>query len=222
MKIVIQCAASKSDHAGCLATSDGKSIIFVAYPEYAPYKDGYFYCRPDDLSPDGITWRNKLIDYNNKENNPDNLLPAYQLYRHESYVNLVDRYGKDNIYILSAGWGLISSQFLTPVYDITFSISAEKYKRRKNMDKYDDFCQLKLDCHEDLLFFGGKDYLPLFSILTRSYQGRRIIFYNSKIKPNVSGCSLVRYTTTTRTNWHYECVKAFINKKVSIRSEQYE
>jgi hypothetical protein len=52
-------------------------------------------------------------------NNPLGLYPAWRLYENRSYEGLVDRFGVDNLYILSAGWGLISAAFLTPNYDIT-------------------------------------------------------------------------------------------------------
>ena len=60
---------------------------------------------------------------------PFGLLPAYQLYENSTYNRLVDRFGLSNVYILSAGWGLIPADFLTPHYDITFSASADAYKR---------------------------------------------------------------------------------------------
>jgi hypothetical protein len=40
----------------------------------------------------------------------------------------VDRFGLENVYVLSASWGLIRADFLTPYYDITFSSSADAYK----------------------------------------------------------------------------------------------
>ena len=59
-----------------------------------------------------------------------------------------------NTYILSAGWGLINSEFLTPYYDITFSAAADNYKRRRKADTYRDFCMLPEDVDELIVFFG--------------------------------------------------------------------
>jgi hypothetical protein len=59
--------------------------------------------------------------------NPLGLYPAYRLYENRVYGRLVEAFGVENIYILSAGWGLIRADFLTPYYDITFSHSAEGY-----------------------------------------------------------------------------------------------
>lgn len=52
------------------------------------------------------------------------------------------KFGLDNVMILSAGWGLIPAQFLTPRYDITFSASAEPYVRRRKNQAYEDFIWL--------------------------------------------------------------------------------
>jgi len=60
------------------------------------------------------------------------------------------------------------------------------------------------------VFFGGKEYVPLFATLTASAKDDRIVFYNSMVPPTAFGCSLKRFRTSTRTNWHYECTRAFI------------
>ncbi len=74
------------------------------------------------------------------------------------YGRLVVRLGLENVYVLSAGWGLIRADFLTPYYYITFSSRADTYKRRRKTDRYDDFRMLPDDAKNDIVFFGGKDY----------------------------------------------------------------
>lgn len=138
------------------------------------------------------------------------------LYTNDAYSALVGKYGAKNVYVLSAGWGLIGSTFLTPQYDITFSQSADAYKRRRKSATYADFCLLSNDCKDDLVLFSGKDYLTLFDELTKAYAGRRHVFYNSSNLTQLAGCNLIRYDTSTRTNWHYECVRAFMNGAVSL------
>ena len=54
---------------------------------------------------------------------------------------------------------MIAADFLTPDYDITFSGSADAYVRRGKKDRYKDFCMLPADTVDDIVFFGGKDYL---------------------------------------------------------------
>ena len=212
MIVVIQCAARKPPDAGRLASSDGRSVIFVADPRAAPVDDTCIYARPDDDAQNDITWRDLLLSYNEAGANPLDLCPAYRLYQNETYGRLASRFGLDKLYILSAGWGLISADFLTPYYDITFSPSAEAYKRRRKADRYRDFCMLPPDVDEPVVFFGGKDYVPLFCMLTKSFKGKRTVFYNSARPPEAPDCMLERFETATRTSWHYECAKHFLNK----------
>jgi hypothetical protein len=212
MIVVIQCAASKRSGAGRLKRADGKPIIFVAQPKLAPADDGCAYVRPDDMSEGEISWRESLLNYNSAPRvNSLGLWPAYRLYQNRIYVRLVDRFGSQNVYILSAGWGLIRADFLTPYYDITFSPSAEPYKRRRRDESYNDFRMLPDQTDQEIVFFGGKDYLPLFCSLTAPVQTKRTVFYNSAVIPDVNGCILERFTTATRTNWHYECANAFLD-----------
>jgi hypothetical protein len=223
MKIVIQCASKKMPDAGYMSNKDGRKILFVADPDTAPASDEFLYAKPDNISEAGKSWRDLLLGYNNKpENNPLDLYPAFQLYWNEAYRDLVQEYGTENVYILSAGWGLIDAEFLTPKYDITFSPSADPYKRRGKKDFYNDFQMLPDGCNDDLVFFGGKDYLPLFCELSSGYKGQRFIFYNSKNLPKTPGCTLIRYHTTTRTNWHYGCAKDFLSGDVTTKDAAYE
>jgi hypothetical protein len=210
MKIVIQCAASKNP-GGYLMTSDGKQVLFVADAQAAPDSRGQVCARPDNLSDAGVSWRQVLLKYNEPPgSNPLGLYPAYRLYQNRTYERLVQRFGLENVFILSAGWGLISAGFLTPQYDITFSMSAEAYKRRGRRDFYEDLRMLPDDA-DDIVFLGGKDYLSLFVMLTKTVRGQRTVFYNSLSVPEAPGCRLERFETNTRTNWHYECANALID-----------
>lgn len=215
MIAVIQCAAGKKANAGHMKTRDGKPVMFVADPTRAPLSTTCVYARPDDVFEGDTTWRQALLDYNKAPGaNPLNLLPASELYANPAYARLTAKMGQDKLYILSAGWGLIAGSFLTPSYDITFSQQAEPCMRRKNSSRYDDLCMLPEDSNEELVLFGGKSYVPLFCQLTRRYKGPRTIFYNSAQAPEAPGCKLMRFETTTRTNWHYECVNAFLSNQL--------
>jgi hypothetical protein len=221
MIVVIQCAAGKRPDAGFLRRRDGTNVMFVADPLRAPLTDSHAYARPDDLSDTGTTWRQVLLQYNETPGaNPLGLLRAFELYANETYRRLTERFGLDKTYILSAGWGLINAAFLTPNYDITFSATAKRdapYKFRRKADRYDDLCMLPPDTNEPIVFFGGKDYVPLFCKLTQTLNAPRTVFYNSSQPPNAPGCLLERFATTTRTNWHYECAKAFLEGRVGLR-----
>lgn len=221
MKVVIQCAASKDPAAGYFRTSDGTPIKFVANPAACSQDPGYLYARPDDPSDAaGQTWRDQLVGA--IAAGAAGLTPAYKLYRHYAYNALAEKYGLENVFILSAGWGLIRADFPTPQYDITFSTAAGPCLRRRQRDRYADFKHLTAAIGGEIVFFGGKDYLPLFCELTADVSATKTVFYNSASPPITPGCHLVRYVTTTRTNWHYGCAIDFINGKVSITRDQPE
>ena len=92
--------------------------------------------------------------------------------------------------------------------------AADRYKRRGKNDVYSDERALPASSEEPVFFFGGKDYVPLFCKLTSEVRVKRTVFYNSKVEPVAPGCSIGRFVTTTRTNWHYECAAAFVDGKI--------
>lgn len=110
----------------------GRKVLFVADPASAPQSDSVIYKRPDDAASSGRSCRDMLEDYNrnrredNPRDNPLGLLPAWKLYKNDAYGALAKHFGTDNLYILSAGWGLVKADYLLPCYDITFSASVGK------------------------------------------------------------------------------------------------
>ena len=219
MIVVIQCAARKMRHAGHFAALDGRKVLFVARPEQTSAgPDSQIYARPDDVAEVGKSWRTLLLDYNEAPaENPYGLLPAWQLYKDPTYGLLRKHYGLDQLYILSAGWGLLCAKFLTPAYDITFAPSADRSKRRLKGDKYDDFCMLPPDTSEHIVFFGGKDYIPLFCELTAGPSRERTVFYAGR-KPDAPDCDL-RLFGDPFTNWHYRCAKAVVQGRILLDEE---
>lgn len=215
MIVVVQCAARKRPDAGMLRTKAGAPVLFVADPTKAPNSPGYTYVRPDDLDEDGVPWRQRLLAYNRDDANELSLKQAADLYSNSAYRALVDKVGLDRTFILSAGWGLIRSDFLTPRYDITFSAAAAPYARRRKTDRYGDFCMLPSEPRERIAFFGGRDYVPLFVSLTAGTRTERVVIHNSSMK-EIVGCSLHRFETSTRTNWHYEAVRAYIREELQL------
>ena len=224
MIVVIQCAASKNPGAGRFKTEDGRPVMFVADPTRAPAGRGIVYKRPDDRADSGLSYREELVKYNRHPGgNPLGLLPAWRLYTNPVYAELVDTFGVPNVFILSAGWGLIAADFLTPDYDITFSSNAkgsDAYKRRRRNDVFMDLSMLPADRTGPVVFLGGKDYVPLFCRLTEGAKSERIIFYcysgNSDNPPAAPECRLLRFETSTRTNWHYECAKDLAQGKITV------
>lgn len=221
MKVVIQCAGTKNpmQSGSGFVTASGKSVQFVADPGLAPSNEIHAYVHPDDSSDGSQTWRERLIHYNETSAaNPLQLLPAYKLYGNRVYENLVKEFGVKQVFILSAGWGLIAADFLTPHYDITFS-KAKNVKpqcHRKKQDAYADLCHLP-DDGDEIIFLGGKDYFPLFSQLTTPLKGKKKVFYNSNFGPALTpGFWSERFNSPRKTNWHYSCAQALIDKEIGI------
>ena len=214
MIIVIQCASGKQEHAGHLHTLDGREVMFVAKPEVAPASEHTLYARPDDVSDTGKPWRTVLLEYNAAPGgNPLGLLPAWQLYKNPAYRILADHVDSHRLYILSAGWGLLRADFLTPNYDITFSKgrNVEPFKRRDRREAFEDF-GLAPDIREDIVFFGGRSYIPLFCRLTADAGVHRTVFYaGSAIE--APGCTLRRFGDPF-TNWHYQCARAYVEGRL--------
>jgi len=212
---VIQCAGRKARNAGHLETPAGRPVTFVADPKAVVPSDEVLYEHPDGMSDYGWTWREALLKYNeDRSQNPLHLLPAWQLYENPAYGRLFEKFGPEKLFILSAGWGLLRADFLTPYYDITFSYQAEPYKRRGRNDQYRDLNMLA-GTADDIVFFGCKDYLRPFCRLTAAATGKRTVFYNSKFVPTAPGCTLRRFQSPNIRKWHYECAEAFLDGTIS-------
>lgn len=222
MRVVIQCAGSKRPAAGSFRTADGRRVVFVAQPALAPKADHIHYAHPDDLADrDGLTWRGRVADQNRLPGMASSpLCPAGSLYTPAAYRTLRERVGAERLFILSAGWGLVRSDFLLPAYDITFSGSAEPYKRRQARQSFSDFNHLLEEGEADTVFLGGKDYLPLFLKLSSAVRGRRLVFFNSAMPPTAPGCSVQEYRSARRTNWHYGCAEALASGKLPLNFNQ--
>jgi hypothetical protein len=217
MKIVIQCCATKDCLAGSFAVNR-RRVKFVAHPEYYPEDNAHDLFRPDDLIPSTrTTWREHLLTYNGRADNPDKLLQAGSLYSPSTYGTLLHSVGAENLYILSAGWGLVRSDFLLPDYDITFSSQAEPWKRRTKRDVFCDFAHLtQADIARDdaVYFFGGKEYLSLYYRLTRSLVARKVVYCASTRAITEEGFEYIRYGSAG-TNWHYRCVSDFLASRIA-------
>lgn len=217
MRIVIQCAGKKHESAGRLKDASGVRVAFVAHPEKcAQTESSLRYYRPDDEVGAGLgTWREYLARYNQQSLNPDGLFRAAELYKRTVYQALVERYGWQNVFILSAGWGLIRSDFLTPYYDITFSNQGNPWSKRGPRDRFQDFNHLQdngISPDETVYFFGGKGYLSLYYFLTQSIAARKVIYHSQDSLTHRQGYEYFPYRNFT--NWHYSCAQAFMEDKV--------
>jgi hypothetical protein len=207
MKVIIQCSGTKHPSPFKWA---GKSVSFVADPsEYAP-SPGWLYARPDDRVPDtNKRWRDIVAEQATPE--LGGCLRAFDLYRPPIYGELASAFGYDNCFILSAGWGLVRGDFRLPDYDITFSPQAEKGKRRRKRDSYDDFNHLRAT-QEEVVVFAGLSYLPLLEQLLGEHRGPKTIYHKSDKFVRKPGYCYRLFKTRRCTNWHYDAAKAFIDQ----------
>jgi hypothetical protein len=204
-KVVLVCASGKND--SFLTAYPNKNFVNNAVQNFEHH--------PDEIMNNGImSWRDYLI----QNQNDQNLLSAYKLYVPRTfpfvYLDLYNKY-KINFYILSAGWGLVNSEFRLPKYDITFSNTAQpKNKRNNNLIEpiYNDFYQLTVNDDEDIIFICSKDYLKLFYQLTQNLPNRKIIYHFGTALPlNIvlpNQTFLYRQylpeNPNDKRNWHYE------------------
>ncbi len=130
----------------------------------------------------------------------------------------MEAYGLENVFILSAGWGLVAAGFLLPDYDITFAAGAESYKRRRRGDCFEDFKTPTTVVARPVVFLGGQSYVPLFCALTGNIASRRIVFHYSARPPSATNCELRRFQAADAAprTWHYQCAYALIRKEISI------
>lgn len=217
MRIVMQCAGSKRADAGSFVAGDGRRVVFVARPDLVEDTADVLHAHPDQHSDrHGQTWRDRVVEANDRRNrNPFGLVPAAELYTPSAYSSLATFVGIEKLFILSAGWGLVAGSYLLPTYDITFSGSAERHKRRRADQRFQDLNAFEGESEEATVFVGGKDYLPLFLALTAGAKCRRHVFYNSATTPRVTGCILHLFPTSRRTNWHYECAEALARRHLT-------
>jgi len=232
-RLICAGVGSKLKYTGSFEAKDNDTKImkFVACPKCfeddlyihkKPEDDFCIHKRPDDMSDDGRTWRRRLRDYNenykNTGENPDNLLPAcelYSIYKKSAYKELVAEFGIENVFILSAGWGLIRADYLTPIYDITVSNEGKPHSKIEIEDALERVPNMLPDDEEDIIFLGGQNYQELFSKLVSGYKGKKTIFYSSKKLPPVpsgSGFELKFYEPEKDGIWYYECAEKICKK----------
>jgi hypothetical protein len=222
MKIVIQCAGQKRKRTKRMRSPSGEELLFVARPELLVRDSGSSvrYCRPGDPVGPGLgTWRDALGSYNRASENPYDLSSAADLYRPRVYRELVDAFGWENVFILSAGWGLIRSDFLTPDYNITFSNQkrvppwARRAKRLTlPLEDLNHLAEAMTSPDEPVHFFGGRDYLPMFHALTRNVAAKLIVHHKGS-PPLYEGFSYELFSCDRNQNWHYGAAEAFIMSK---------
>ena len=205
-----------------ILTKNFKVVMICSSGKYASTLDDYPQIKfkatgnfidefhPDEKMPNSaISWRDYLMEHQNDKN----LKTAYELYSRAEYQSLYEKFGK-SFYILSAGWGLVSSEFKLPNYDITFSnnanIGAKRNTNINNLPIYNDFNQLDINDNEDIIFIGGASYLPHFYSLTYNLPNRKLIFFfgqgNNLPQPmvNQNTFEFIKFPSLNNRSWHCE------------------
>jgi hypothetical protein len=140
-------------------------------------------------------------------------MKAFELYENAIYRELVRCVGMSNVFILSAGWGLVGADYLLPHYDITFSACKplERYKHRLPKDKYHDFRHLTKE-PESLVAFASAPYLQVLWDLTETFGCSKTFYYATKDQsqdpPAHAGWTSRWHPAYT--NWQYEAARTFV------------
>jgi len=203
--VVMMCASGKNQS----YFTDFPEITFVSTPLLDNEKN------PDDLIDNTeMTWR----DYLFVSQNDNTLLMAYELYIPNIYIQLHNHFG-NKLFILSAGWGLVSSEFKVPNYDITFSQTAPANTIRNINNNvpplYNDYNQID-DSDSDIIFVGTPNYIPLFISLTQNLNCRKIVYYKNndalQYEHLNNGTFEFRYyNTPARQKWYYQLAHDLCN-----------
>lgn len=170
---------------------------------------------PDSLMPNSkLTWR----EYLNTCQNENTLLMAYELYIPNIYNQLHNHFEK-RFFILSAGWGLVNSEFRLPYYNITFAQNGDVNSMR-NINPiappiYNDYNHIN-EPDEDIVFVGSPSYIPLFILLTENLNSHKIVYYKNcealKYLPLANETFEFRYyDTPARLRWYYQLAHDLCN-----------
>lgn len=224
---VVQCAKSKQND-GWLVGANGQLITFYAKPDAAPAVAVARNAHPDGIDEDGLPWRHKLIEYNRRYRetgeNPLGLHSAASLYANRAYAKLEESLPPARLYILSACWGLVRSDFLLPNYDVSFSQgqNVPAYVHRASGEQWHDFNMLPSLETAPLVFIGGQKYLRAFAEASRYYQGHRVAYFNSASTPEFPGVEMRRFDTDAKTNWHYQLIDVLLEGQLPTYSEEQQ
>lgn len=227
MKVVIQCADDKKSAE--TFTLNDYSVRFVATPDI-----GLSEACPWDRIPSmaGQTW----IDCARAYGNPSNwqiyqnagigisgngaLMQCGDLYAPPAYGNLLQAIGKENVYILSAGWGLIRANYGIPPYNVTFCNAnnvPENAKisppKRANYLSFGDI----VDGDDEIHLFITAKYFAYWELnfINNDRHADRIILHWRKGQSLPLSSPLEDQVVhhdcgNQRQNWHYTAVKQFL------------
>lgn len=208
--LVIPCTRGKISSAKPVFWSEEeREVLFVARPEGGGQKPGPVWASPEGMKSPQLSWREFILQGNSGGVCPDNLYAASELYKFPSFVvEHIGRLPPSRLFFLSAGWGLVRSDFRLPLYNITFNpLAKEAFRRSPRMD-WADFFPAELHS-KDIVFLGGVAYAELLEKISRrnGHVGGLVLHAKSSKLPRVKEDDRVRlheHNTARRTNWHFE------------------
>lgn len=216
MKIVFPCSSKKNK---IPFIHNNKEICFAS--QSVPGTEKKIFATPDEvIRNENITWRDLI----SKQENRNDLTKAYKLYKHEIYKKLYERF-KNDLYIFSAGWGIVSAEFMLPNYDITFSDGKNipDYAKRNKEFQFNDFNHLSgIDKNEIIIFIGLGKYLNSFLRLVGDLPNKKVVFYKDKMfnacaeKGTTKSIQFKRFEGGSNRKWHYLCAEDLINNNLIL------
>jgi len=222
MIIVIQCAGSHVPNAATL-TLNGNAVHFVAQPQ-----DRQMDKQPWDQIPgSNKTWIDCVKAYNEvggalpgeyiKLNvgteNGRLLMQCGNLYKHPGYGELMAACGLRNVYILSAGWGLVRGDKFIPNYDVTFSQAGDPNVRIAVRDRLQyPFMSDEIPDNGEINLFISRAYAPYWSRLYRGAAQRTVLHWRlgQKLPDRQYGTVIKHDCGKQVTNWQYKAARQFI------------
>ena len=222
MIVVIQCAGRKHPNTPPL-TFNGNVVHFVAQPQ-----DGQVDKRPWDQIPgSNKTWIDCIKAYNEASGEMPaeyinlnigteksrRLWQCGNLYKPPVYGELMSACGLRNVYILSAGWGLVRADKFIPKYDVTFSQLGDISVRIAATDRLQ--CASLSDEIPDngeINLFISRAHVLYWSHLYRDAAQRTVLHWRlGQELPNGQYGTIVKHDCGDQvTNWQYTAARQFI------------
>jgi hypothetical protein len=222
MIIVIQCANRKVANAPTL-TLNGNAVHFVVKP-----RDEQKDKRPWDQIPGSDkTWIDCVKAYNETggaipgeyiklnigTEDGRQLMQCGNLYKHPVYSELMAACGLRNVYILSAGWGLVRADKYIPNYNITFNPSGDHSVRIGVKDRLQyPFMSDEIPDNGEINLFISRAYVLYWSHLYLGIVQRTVLHWRlGQELPDGQYRTVIKHDCgNQRTNWHYTAARQFI------------
>jgi hypothetical protein len=219
--VVIQCAGPKFP--GATLALNNAALNFVGKPWLVPPNGR----APWDILPESgkRTWIDSVRDYNSGNGalsagdvaarvsvmGQNGLTETGELYRRPIYRQLIHAYGIKNVFILSAGWGLIRADDKIPIYNVTFSNNAGVAHISPADRSRHGTIRNTINGNNEIHLFITPQYLRYWVSLFPQSGNRRIILHwrkGQKDPHNWTG-NITRHDCPNQRTWPYDAAAQF-------------